>query len=193
MSHNCCCNIILDTSKWYNFYHSKNKMFNVWTVSRLQLSWPGIVRASFHHHQHDDEMMPCLFNQKNLAKRTGRHFSFLKKAGRHQKGAGRRALQKQPRQNTDLILLVLLMMQPFNFCEVYSIIIIRLCSFKLCRVFLLTKCFVIGEKWLWNVLLDCFQLPGKLVFSEHKHARNVALKWLNCRFLPLSPVYFALP
>ena len=76
----------------------------------------------------------------------------------------------------NLILLVLLMMQPFNFCEVYSIIILRLCSFKLCRVFLLTKCFVIGEKLLWNVLLDCFQLPGKSVFSEHKHARNVALK-----------------
>ena len=27
-------------------------------------------------------------------------FGFLKKAGRHQKGAGRRALQKRPRQNT---------------------------------------------------------------------------------------------
>ena len=26
---------------------------------------------------------------------------FFKKAGRHQKGAGRRALQKRPRQNTD--------------------------------------------------------------------------------------------
>ena len=79
----------------------------------------------------------------------------------------------------NLILVVLVMMQPFNFCEVYSIIILRLCSFKLCRVFILTKCFVIGEKWLWNVLLDCFQLPGKSVFSAHKHARNVALKWLS--------------
>ena len=79
----------------------------------------------------------------------------------------------------NLILLVLLMMQPFNFCEVYSIIILRLCSFELCRVFLLTKCFVIGEKWLWNILLDCFQLPGKSVFSEHKHARNVTLKWFK--------------
>ena len=29
----------------------------------------------------------------NGVKRTGRHFSFLKRAGRHQKGAGRRALQ----------------------------------------------------------------------------------------------------
>ena len=33
-------------------------------------------------------------------KQAGRHFGFLKKAGRHQKGAGRRALQKRPRQNT---------------------------------------------------------------------------------------------
>ena len=65
-----------------------------------------------------------------------------------------------------------------NFCEVYSIIILRLCSFCYVRpVFLLTKCTVMGEKWLWNVLLDCFQLPGKSVFSEHNHARNVALKW----------------
>ena len=29
-----------------------------------------------------------------------RHFGLFKKAGRHQKGAGRRALQKRPRQNT---------------------------------------------------------------------------------------------
>ena len=35
-----------------------------------------------------------------LVKRAGRHFGFLKRAGRHQKGAGRRALQKRPRQNT---------------------------------------------------------------------------------------------
>ena len=35
-----------------------------------------------------------------MAKKAGRHFSFLKKAGRHQKGTGRRALQKRPRQNT---------------------------------------------------------------------------------------------
>ena len=34
-------------------------------------------------------------------------------------------------------------------------------SFKLYRMFLLTKCFVICEKSLWNVLLDCFKLPGK--------------------------------
>ena len=33
---------------------------------------------------------------------AGRHFGFLKTAGRHQKGAGRRALQKRPRQNTAL-------------------------------------------------------------------------------------------
>ena len=28
-------------------------------------------------------------------------------------------------------------------------------------------------------MLDCFKLSAKSVFSEHKHARNVALKWLN--------------
>ena len=31
---------------------------------------------------------------------AGRHFDFFKRAGRHEKGAGRRALQKKPRQNT---------------------------------------------------------------------------------------------
>ena len=39
---------------------------------------------------------PCL----NDINKAGRYFSFLKRAGRHQKGAGRRALQKRPRQNT---------------------------------------------------------------------------------------------
>ena len=38
--------------------------------------------------------------KKNWGKRAGRHFSFLKRAGRRQKGAGHRALQKRPRQNT---------------------------------------------------------------------------------------------
>ena len=38
--------------------------------------------------------------KKNLVKRAGRHFGFFKRAGRHEKGAGRRALQKKPRQNT---------------------------------------------------------------------------------------------
>ena len=37
----------------------------------------------------------CLFF---LVKKAERHFGFFKKAGRHQKGAGRRALQKRPRQ-----------------------------------------------------------------------------------------------
>ena len=37
-----------------------------------------------------------------LVKRAGRHFGFFKRAGRHEKGAGRRALQKKPRQNTDI-------------------------------------------------------------------------------------------
>ena len=35
-----------------------------------------------------------------LVKRAGRHFGFFKRAGHHEKGAGRRALQKKPRQNT---------------------------------------------------------------------------------------------
>ena len=52
----------------------------------------------------------------------------------------------------NLILLVLLMMQPFNF--------LRLCSFKLCRVFLITKtkCFVIGEndfKMFCLIVFNC--------------------------------------
>ena len=38
-----------------------------------------------------------------LGKKAGRHFGFLKKAGHHQKGAGRRALQKRPRQNTEFV------------------------------------------------------------------------------------------
>ena len=70
-------------------------------------------------------------------------------------------------------------MQPFNFCQVYSIRILRSSSFKLYRMFLLTKCFVICEKFFWYVLLDCFKLPRKSVFSAHKHARNLALKWLR--------------
>ena len=36
-----------------------------------------------------------------LVKRAGRHFGFFKRAGHHEKGAGRHALQKKPRQNTD--------------------------------------------------------------------------------------------
>ena len=33
---------------------------------------------------------------------AGRHFGFFKRAGHHEKGAGRRVLQKKPRQNTDV-------------------------------------------------------------------------------------------
>ena len=60
-------------------------------------------------------------------------------------------------------------------------------SFKLYRMFLLTKCFVICEKWLWNVLLDCFKLPGKSVFSAHKQKTRQKLgtemaKWLRCQW-----------
>ena len=36
-----------------------------------------------------------------VVKKAGRNFNFLKRAGRHQKGAGRRgAMHKRPRQNT---------------------------------------------------------------------------------------------
>ena len=38
--------------------------------------------------------------KKKKFKRAGRSFGFFKRAGRHEKGAGRRALQKKPRQNT---------------------------------------------------------------------------------------------
>ena len=37
-----------------------------------------------------------------LVKRAGRHFGFYKRAGRHEKGAERHALQKKRRQNTVL-------------------------------------------------------------------------------------------
>ena len=38
--------------------------------------------------------------KKISVKRAGRHFDFFKMPGRHEKGAGRRALQNKPRQNT---------------------------------------------------------------------------------------------
>ena len=41
-----------------------------------------------------------IFKKKKIVKRAGRHFGFFKRAGRHENGAGRRALQKKPRQNT---------------------------------------------------------------------------------------------
>ena len=41
--------------------------------------------------------------KKKLVKRAGRHFGFFKRAGRHEKGAGRRALQTKPRQNTAIV------------------------------------------------------------------------------------------
>ena len=45
-------------------------------------------------------MTDIFVKKKNLVKRAGRHFGFFKRAGRHEKGAGRHALQKKPRQNT---------------------------------------------------------------------------------------------
>ena len=35
-----------------------------------------------------------------VVKKAGRNFNFSKRAGRHQKGAGRGAMHKRPRQNT---------------------------------------------------------------------------------------------
>ena len=40
--------------------------------------------------------------KKKKKKKAGRHFGFLKKTGRHQKGAGRRALQKRPLGRTQV-------------------------------------------------------------------------------------------
>ena len=44
-----------------------------------------------------------LINFFFLVKRAGRHFGFFKRVGLHEKGAGRRALQKKPRQNTAML------------------------------------------------------------------------------------------
>ena len=55
----------------------------------------GQNRAKTKRHVTGIKKKKVFFSQK------GRHFGFLKRAGRHQKGAGRRALQKRPRQNTD--------------------------------------------------------------------------------------------
>ena len=73
------------------------------------------MRAPFHHHQHDDEMMPCLFH-KNIFffLAAGLHFSFLKKAGHHQKGAGRRALQRRPRQDRLALASLSFVLSPLN-------------------------------------------------------------------------------
>ena len=68
-------------------------MFNVWRISRRQLSWPGLWGRHFIIIIINMMMKwcPAFFTKKNP---TVRHFSFLKKAGR-------RALQKRPRQNTN--------------------------------------------------------------------------------------------
>ena len=44
--------------------------------------------------------MTDIKKKKKKFQRAGRHFGFFKRAGRHEKGAGRCALQKKPRQNT---------------------------------------------------------------------------------------------
>ena len=61
------------------------------------------MRASFHHHQHDDENDALSFSPNFFGNKGSASFQLLKKAGRHEKGAGRRALQKRPRQNTVLL------------------------------------------------------------------------------------------
>ena len=79
-------------------------MFNVWRASRRQLSCPSILSGHF--------MMMMMkwqpaFKKMFCCKKAGRHLSFLKKAGCHKKWAGRRAMLKRPRQNTDFMLLLL--------------------------------------------------------------------------------------
>ena len=54
--------------------------------------------------QNRAESQGLILKKKNLVKRAGRHFGFFKKAGHHENGAGRRALQKRPRQNTVLVI-----------------------------------------------------------------------------------------
>ena len=39
--------------------------------------------------------------------------------------------------------------------------------------------FPLSLTWLWNIFLDCFKLAGKSIFSAHRHARDIALKWFN--------------
>ena len=63
-----------------------------------------------------------------LVKRAGRHFGFFKRARRHEKGAGRRALQKKPRQNTAYVMYstitVTSMRQPCNI-SIWTIVLIN--------------------------------------------------------------------
>ena len=67
----------------------------------------------WHNKRGTPQSMLCVDNKKDKTAKTmcdwyfflnraWRHFSFLKRSGRHQKGAGRRALQKRPRQNTEI-------------------------------------------------------------------------------------------
>ncbi len=73
-------------------------------VSRRRLSWPRIVRASFHHHHQHDEMMPCLLQELFFFWQKGRaSFQLFKKGRASPKEAGRRALQKRPRQKTVVV------------------------------------------------------------------------------------------
>ena len=57
-----------------------------------------------------------------LVKRAGRHFGFFKRAGHHENGAGRRALQKKPRQNTEI---QYCLVYPHNSIEMQSLMIKR--------------------------------------------------------------------
>ena len=65
--------------------------------------------SPFNKHTEDDQLAEYMQRERGadddkqcsaqVFKKAGRHFK--RPGGRHQKGAGRRALQKRPRQNTD--------------------------------------------------------------------------------------------
>ena len=92
-------------------------MVNGWKRTLLTKSAPWMAQLKMHSTIHAvcgqqkgqnraKSHVWLIFKQKNfffffLVKRAGRHFGFFKRAGRHEKRAGRRALQKKPRQNTE--------------------------------------------------------------------------------------------
>ena len=78
---------------------------NVYTQGREILAWTTKWEEVIQCSAQVFKRAGCHLKRAHLARWTdpkGRHFSFLKKAGRHQKGAGRCALPKWPRQSTGL-------------------------------------------------------------------------------------------
>ena len=75
-----------------------------------------------------------------LFKRAGCHFGFFKRAGRHEKGAGRLALQKKPRQNTAsskvvvvvIVVLVLLFGRNLWICAIHDGSCCAICGSLVC-------------------------------------------------------------